>query len=120
MEKRERIATLSNPLAYKLRVELLQLFPGAALVEVSQQSGRVPVNPGQATVYPDEAPAEPWLSLVMPRRAPVKAGSVPAEPRYTATPPALTGDILASDPGKATATPGLTPVIVGYAKAEPR
>ncbi|KAH3860890.1 hypothetical protein DPMN_023813 [Dreissena polymorpha] len=45
------------------------------------------------------------MSPVCPGGAPVKAGSVPAEPRYTVTPPALTGAIPASDPGRATATP---------------
>ncbi|KAH3779810.1 hypothetical protein DPMN_157616 [Dreissena polymorpha] len=52
------------------------------------QPGRVPVNPGLATVYPV-----------------VVAGSVHAEPRYTVTPPTLTGAIPASYPGRATATP---------------
>ncbi|KAH3710458.1 hypothetical protein DPMN_069940 [Dreissena polymorpha] len=36
---------------------------------------------------------------------PVKAGSVPAEPRYTVTTPALNGAIPASDTGRASATP---------------
>ncbi|KAH3786255.1 hypothetical protein DPMN_164361 [Dreissena polymorpha] len=48
---------------------------------------RVPVNPGLATVYPGEDPAEPRLSPVMPRWSPTKAGSVPADlGRATATP----------------------------------
>ncbi|KAH3698028.1 hypothetical protein DPMN_085543 [Dreissena polymorpha] len=34
------------------------------------QPGRVPVNPGLATVYPGEAPAEPQLSSVMPGGSP--------------------------------------------------
>ncbi|KAH3814295.1 hypothetical protein DPMN_142790 [Dreissena polymorpha] len=36
---------------------------------------------------------------------PVKADRVPAEPRYTVTPPALTGAITASNHGRAAATP---------------
>ncbi|KAH3746662.1 hypothetical protein DPMN_181072 [Dreissena polymorpha] len=64
------------------------LFPGAAPVEASQQPGRVPVNPRLATVYPARAP-------VVASNALVKAGSVPAEPRNTITPPALTGAIPA-------------------------
>ncbi|KAH3854567.1 hypothetical protein DPMN_097110 [Dreissena polymorpha] len=35
----------------------------------------------------------------------VKAGTVPAEPRYTVTTPALTGAITASNSGRAAATP---------------
>ncbi|KAH3748446.1 hypothetical protein DPMN_182892 [Dreissena polymorpha] len=46
------------------------LFPGAAQVEAGQQPGRVPVDPGLATVYPGEAPAEPRLSPVMPGWSP--------------------------------------------------
>ncbi|KAH3703945.1 hypothetical protein DPMN_078997 [Dreissena polymorpha] len=53
--------------AYKF-VYAVTLFPSAALVEAGQQHGRVPVNHGLAT---------------SPGGAPVKAGSVPAEPRYT-------------------------------------
>ncbi|KAH3729804.1 hypothetical protein DPMN_055782 [Dreissena polymorpha] len=41
--------------------------------------------------------------------AQVKAGSIPVEPRYTLTPPALTGAILASDAGIAMATPRFNP-----------
>ncbi|KAH3734789.1 hypothetical protein DPMN_041236 [Dreissena polymorpha] len=54
---------------------------------------------------------------------------MPAEPRYTATPPALTVSIPASDPGRATSTPrfyparrqlcpGGTPVNAGGVPAE--
>ncbi|KAH3716202.1 hypothetical protein DPMN_058921 [Dreissena polymorpha] len=75
------------------------------LIIIKPECGRVPVNPEQATVYPGEAPAEPRLSPVMPRWSPGKAGSVPAKPRSTVTPPSLTGAILATDPGRATATP---------------
>ncbi|KAH3697289.1 hypothetical protein DPMN_084785 [Dreissena polymorpha] len=46
------------------------LFPGAAPVEAGQHPGRVPVNPGLATFYRGEAPAELWLSPVMPRWSP--------------------------------------------------
>ncbi|KAH3702772.1 hypothetical protein DPMN_077799 [Dreissena polymorpha] len=48
-------------------------------------------------------------SLVCLCGAPVKADSVPAEPRYTVTPPALTEAKPASDPGRATATPRFNP-----------
>ncbi|KAH3713669.1 hypothetical protein DPMN_073466 [Dreissena polymorpha] len=47
--------------------------------------------------------------MVFAGGASVKAGSVPSEPRYTVTPPALTGAIPASDPGRATETPRFNP-----------
>ncbi|KAH3751397.1 hypothetical protein DPMN_185953 [Dreissena polymorpha] len=74
------------------------LFPGAAPVVAGQQSGRIPVYSVPATVYPGEA-------RFVAGNAQMKAGSVLTEPRYTVTPPALTGAIPASDPGRATATP---------------
>ncbi|KAH3793543.1 hypothetical protein DPMN_147057 [Dreissena polymorpha] len=40
-----------------------------------------------------------------PSVAPVKAGTVPPEPRYTVIPPAFTGAIPASEPRRTTATP---------------
>ncbi|KAH3874787.1 hypothetical protein DPMN_038040 [Dreissena polymorpha] len=45
------------------------------------------------------------MNIQTKRLNPVKAGRVPAEPRYTVTTPALTGAIPASDPGRAAATP---------------
>ncbi|KAH3715603.1 hypothetical protein DPMN_058315 [Dreissena polymorpha] len=50
----------------------------------------------------------------------MKVGSVPAEPRYTVTSPALTEAIPASDPGRATETSRKSPVVAGNAQAEPR
>ncbi|KAH3771118.1 hypothetical protein DPMN_172420 [Dreissena polymorpha] len=54
----------------------------------------IPVKPQQS----------PGCCRLCPGGAPVKAGSVPAKPRSTVTPPKLTGAILATDPGRATAT----------------
>ncbi|KAH3877112.1 hypothetical protein DPMN_000969 [Dreissena polymorpha] len=45
------------------------------------------------------------MNIQTKRLNPVKAGKVPAKPRYTVTTPALTGAIPASDPGIAAATP---------------
>ena len=45
------------------------------------------------------------MNIQTKRLNPVKAGRVPAEPRYTVTTPALTGAIRASDPDRAAATP---------------
>ncbi|KAH3892953.1 hypothetical protein DPMN_017089 [Dreissena polymorpha] len=45
------------------------------------------------------------MNIQTKRLNPVKAGRVPAEPRYTVTTPALTGAMPASDPGRAAATP---------------
>ncbi|KAH3860928.1 hypothetical protein DPMN_023852 [Dreissena polymorpha] len=74
-----------------------------------------PVNsPAESRSTPDwlrctpvKSQQSPGCRRYCPGRAPVKAGSVPAEPRYTVTPPALIGAIPASDPGRATATPRL-------------
>ncbi|KAH3701789.1 hypothetical protein DPMN_076785 [Dreissena polymorpha] len=49
----------------------------------------------------------PRLSTGESRQRP---GIVKAEPRYTVTPPALTGALPASDPCRATATPRFNPV----------
>ncbi|KAH3875873.1 hypothetical protein DPMN_039154 [Dreissena polymorpha] len=53
------------------------LFPCAAPVEAGQQHGRVPVNPGLATVYPGKSPAEPRLSPVIHRGSPSESRQRP-------------------------------------------
>ncbi|KAH3771234.1 hypothetical protein DPMN_172544 [Dreissena polymorpha] len=45
------------------------------------------------------------MNIQTKRLNPVKAGRVPAEPRYTVTTPALIEAIPASDPGRAAVTP---------------
>ncbi|KAH3776635.1 hypothetical protein DPMN_178066 [Dreissena polymorpha] len=45
------------------------------------------------------------MNIQTTRLNPVKAGRVPAEPRYTVSTPALTGAMPASDPDGAAATP---------------
>ncbi|KAH3698538.1 hypothetical protein DPMN_086067 [Dreissena polymorpha] len=79
------------------------LFPVAAPVKGSQHHGSVPVNPGLATVYRREAPAEPRLSPVMPRWSPGESRQCPGRASV------YRNYIPTSDPGRATETPRFNP-----------
>ncbi|KAH3895488.1 hypothetical protein DPMN_019653 [Dreissena polymorpha] len=59
-------------------VYAVTLFPNAALVEAGQQHGRVPVNPGLATVYPVVA-----VNAQCPARAPIYRNSTGTHRGYT-------------------------------------